>query len=248
MNFFFYGIPSILPTLGELVGAGTSSSAAFIILCLFGCIFPPYLLGSVNPAILISTKRYHKDIRTCGSGNAGSTNMLRSFGKVAAAATFLLDLAKAGISVVLGAFLFGFLGAAVAGFFAVFGHMFPIYYRFKGGKGVACLAMVVLLESPVTFLILLAFFVLMVLASRMVSFGSIFSALLYPLILRAMISVGKSDDAPSVALTYVAPAILSAAFVVFMHRENIKRILAGTESKLNFSKKEKKKKEEENHD
>ena len=242
MNFFFYGIPSILPTLGGLLDKSVSSSPVFIVCCILGCVFLPYLLGSVNPAILISTGIYHKDIRTCGSGNAGSTNMLRTFGKGAAAATFLCDLAKAGISVLLGAFLFGFQGAALAGFFVMFGHIFPIYYRFKGGKGVACLAMVVLLESPITLLILLAFFVLIVFASRMVSFGSVFSVILYPMILRAF-----APEAP----LYVAMAILSAIFVVFMHRENIKRIMAGKESKLSFSKKDKEAKEEkkeENHD
>lgn len=235
MNFFFYGIPSFLPVLGELVGESVSSSALFVILCLFGCIFIPYFLGSINPAILISTKVYKKDIRTCGSGNAGSTNMLRTFGKGAAIATFALDLSKAAISVFLGAFLFGFRGAALAGFFVIFGHMFPVYYRFKGGKGVACLAMVVLLESPITFLALFAFFCLMVFASRMVSFGSIFSAFLYPLILRAF----ANKD------LYVAMAVLSAVFVIFMHRSNIKRIMSGTESKLEFGKKKKEPSEKE---
>ncbi|MBQ7173309.1 MAG: glycerol-3-phosphate 1-O-acyltransferase PlsY [Clostridia bacterium] len=239
MNFFFYGIPAVLPTLGELIDERVSSSVAFVIACVLGCVFLPYLLGSINPAILISTKIYHKDIRTFGSGNAGSTNMLRTFGKGPAAATFLLDLAKAGISVLLGAFLFGFQGAALAGFFVMFGHMFPLYYRFKGGKGVACLAMVVLLESPVTLLILLAFFILMVFASRMVSFGSVFSAILYPLILRAF-----TKDIP----LYVAMAILSAIFVVFMHRANIKRIMQGKESKLSFSKKDKEEKKKEETD
>ena len=242
MNFFFYGIPSFLPTLGELLDPALSSSTVFIVLCIVGSIILPYLLGSINPAVLISKGIYHKDIRTCGSGNAGSTNMLRTFGKGPAIATFLLDLSKAGISVVLGAFLFGFMGAAIAGFFVMFGHMFPVFAHFKGGKGVACLAMVVLLESPVTLLILLAFFILMVFASRMVSFGSVFSAFLYPLILRAF--------APKAPL-YVAMAILSAIFVIFMHRANIKRIMQGKESKLSFSKKDKEKKEEqkeESHD
>ena len=227
MNLFFYGIPAVLPVLGELVNETISSSAVFVILSIFGCIFIPYLLGSINPAILISTKIYHKDIRTCGSGNAGSTNMLRTFGKGAAAATLCLDLSKAAVSVILGAFLFGFRGAALSGFFVIFGHMFPVYYRFKGGKGVACLAMVVLLESPITLLVLLAFFMIMVYASRMVSFGSVFSAFLYPLILRAFANKEL----------YVAMAILSAIFVIFMHRSNIKRIMNGTESKLSFGKK-----------
>ena len=192
------------------------------------CIAIPYLLGSINPAVLISKTVYHDDIRRHGSGNAGSTNMLRTYGKGAAAATFGLDLGKAAIAFFFGMFTWGYAGAALAGFFVIFGHMFPVFAKFKGGKGVACLAMVVLLSSPLTFVILLAIFLIVAIGTRFISFASIVSAILYPLILKAF-----AGHRP----LYVAMAILSACFVVFMHRSNIQRLMNGTESKISFSKK-----------
>lgn len=191
------------------------------------CIVIPYLLGSINPAVLISKLVYRDDIRRHGSGNAGSTNMLRTFGKGAAAATFSLDLGKAAISFFSGMLIWGYAGAALAGFFVIFGHMFPVFAKFKGGKGVACLAMIALLSSPITFLILLAIFLIVAIGTRFISFASIVSAILYPLILKAF-----AGHRP----LYVAMAILSACFVVFMHRANIQRLMNGTESKISFSK------------
>lgn len=200
------------------------------------CIAIPYLLGSINPAVLISKIFFHEDIRNFGSGNAGTTNMLRTYGKGAAAATFLLDLGKAAISFFLGLLIWSYPGAAIAGFFVIFGHMFPIFARFKGGKGVACLAMIALLSSPLTFAVLLIMYVIIVVGTRFISLASVMCAMLYPLILNAF-----AGDRP----LYVAMAILSACFVVFMHRANIRRLLDGKESKVNFSKTSKKKVDEE---
>lgn len=199
------------------------------------CIVIPYLLGSINPAVLISKIFYHEDIRNFGSGNAGTTNMLRTYGKKAAIATFLLDLSKAAIAFGIGMLIWSYPGAAIAGFFVVFGHMFPIFAHFKGGKGVACLAMVALCSSPLTFIFLLLIFVIIAVGTRFISLASIMSAIFYPLILNAF-----AGDKPM----YVAMAIFSACFVVFMHRENIKRLLAGKESKVSFKKTAKKKKDE----
>lgn len=212
-----------------LYGMGIPLAAVFTVTMLLSAILP-YLLGSINPAILISRTVYHQDIRNFGSGNAGSTNMLRTYGKKAAAATFGLDLGKAAVAVVLGQLLCGVDGCAVASFFVIFGHMFPIFEKFKGGKGVACLAMIILLISPLTFLILLGVFAVMVIGSRMVSFASIFSAFLYPLILRAFLPVEAK------ASLLVAAATISATFVIARHWSNMKRIAAGKESKLDFSK------------
>lgn len=209
--------------LSETQRAWTMFAGALI------CIIVPYLLGSINPAVLISKLVFHDDIRRHGSGNAGSTNMLRTYGKGAAAATFALDLGKAALSFFIGLFVWSYAGAAIAGFFVVFGHMFPVFAKFKGGKGVACLAMIALLSSPVTFVILLAIFLVAAIGTRFVSFASIVSAILYPMILRAF-----AGHRP----LYVAMAILSACFVVFMHRANIKRLMNGTESKISFSKKD----------
>ncbi len=193
------------------------------------CAIVPYLLGSINPAILISKLFYHQDIRSQGSGNAGTTNMLRTYGKGAALATLLIDLGKACVAVLFGRIIYGVDGSAIAGFFVILGHMFPLYHRFKGGKGVACLAMVVLTISPLSFLILLGIFIVIVAGTRFVSLASVMCAMLYPLILQAFSNNGLN----------VAMAVLSALMVVYMHRSNIKRLWNGNESKISFSKKKK---------
>jgi glycerol-3-phosphate acyltransferase PlsY len=185
----------------------------------------PYLIGSINPAVIISKRVYKSDIRTHGSENAGTTNMLRTFGKKAAVATFLLDMFKAAFAVILGKLLLGVDGGALAGFFVAFGHMFPIFHQLRGGKGVACVAMVMLVISPWTFIFSLLCFLVIVIGTRFVSLASVMCALLYPLFLRAFANEGLN----------VAMAVLGACFVVFMHRENLKRLVEGKESKLDFS-------------
>ena len=211
----------------------TGTASALVHLCgALICIIVPYLLGSINPAILISKTVYHEDIRDFGSGNAGTTNMLRTYGKKAAIATFALDLAKAAVAVILGKLIWESDGGALAGFFVMFGHMFPLYYRFRGGKGVACLSMVVLTLSPISFLILLGVFLIIAVGTRYISLASVMCAMLYPLILRAFANDGLN----------VAMAVMSTVFVVYMHRENLKRLWEGKESKVDFSKITKKKK------
>ncbi len=193
------------------------------------CMILPYLIGSINPAIIISKLVFRDDIRKHGSGNAGSTNMLRTFGKGAAIATFVLDIGKAALAFWLGMLIWRQNGAALAGFFVVFGHMFPVFYHFKGGKGVACLAMIALCQSPITFLILFLIFLIIAIGTKYISLASIMSAIFYPIILRAFIHGFDK--------VYIWMAVFGACFVVFMHRENIKRLLAGTESKVSFKKK-----------
>jgi glycerol-3-phosphate acyltransferase PlsY len=189
--------------VGKLIekNGWTPSETGYAIAVVCGmllCAVIPYLLGSINPAILISKVFYRQDIRNFGSGNAGTTNMLRTYGKGAALATFLIDLGKACVAVLLGRLIYGVDGSALAGFFVIIGHMFPLYYRFKGGKGVACLAMVVLTISPLTFVILLGIFVVIVAGTKFVSLGSVMCALLYPLILQAseIVSLRCSASTP----------------------------------------------------
>ena len=191
------------------------------------CIVIPYLLGSINPAILISNTVYRDDIRTHGSGNAGTTNMLRTFGAKAAVATMLLDFGKAIVATLLGRLLLGEVGQAIGGFFVGFGHMFPIYYRFRGGKGVACYAMVALVINPWVFLGILGTFVVVLIGTRFVSLASVMAALMYPLFMNAF----ASDKAGSVAM-----GVFAACFVIFMHRANLRRIWSNEESKIDFSK------------
>jgi glycerol-3-phosphate acyltransferase PlsY len=192
------------------------------------CVAIGYLLGSLNSAIIISRLFLHRDIRAHGSKNAGATNMLRTYGTRYAVMTLALDMLKAAVATTLGFFVCHFIGAPIAGFFCVFGHMFPLYYRFKGGKGVACTAIVALMIDPWTFLAMFFCFFVIVLMTRYVSLASIMCAFLYPLLTRAFVPLMGTAQ---------LMAILTTCFVVFMHRENIKRLYNGKESKINLSRK-----------
>ena len=191
-----------------------------MILCYLLSMIVPYLLGSINTAILVSKHKYGDDIRNHGSGNAGLTNVLRTYGKKAALITLAGDTLKAVVSVAFGYLFMGYQTAYIAALFCMLGHMFPCYYRFKGGKGV--------LVSAASLLILVA-------GTKFVSLGSIMAALLMPLILNRI-----ANMTGNVAVALGLPAIISiimAVLVVFMHRKNIKRLLNGTENKISFKKK-----------
>ena len=189
------------------------------------CMLLPYVLGSINPAILISRRMSGEDIRAWGNGDAGTDNMLRVYGKGAALATFACDFCKGAAAVWFGRILWGINGGAIAGFFVLFGHMFPLFHRFKGGKGIVCLAAVSFTLSPIAFAFLAVIFLVGTLGTRMVSFGSVMTALLYPLILNAFANRGLN----------VAMAVITAVFVAFMHRENLKRMRDGQEEKLDLA-------------
>ena len=196
----------------------------------------PYVLGSLNFAIIISKLFFHDDIRNYGSGNAGMTNMLRTYGKLPAAATLICDMLKGAVSVWFGMLIFADIGAAIAGLFVVLGHMFPCFYKFKGGKGVATTAMVILVTNPIVFAILLFCFSVIVIGTKYVSLGSVMCMLIYPFLLAHFGNTGFN----------VISALIVAALVIFMHRSNIKRLREGTESKISL--KSKKKKLDENDD
>ena len=203
-----------------------------------------YLLGSINSAVLISRTLYKDDIRNHGSGNGGMTNMLRTFGLKAAGLTLLGDMLKTVLAITVAGVLLGFnYGGGIsyndgycyiAGLFAVMGHVFPIYYGFKGGKGVLVTATMALMLTPVPFLILLAIFALVVWLSRYVSLGSVCGAVLYPVVVTSYI---KLFGAPVPGLISLCTIII-AIFVVWCHRENLVRISNRTERKLSFKKKD----------
>ena len=195
---------------------------------LFLCALAGYLLGSVNCSIILSRLRYRDDIRRHGSGNAGMTNTLRTYGKLPAVLVLLGDGAKGVLAAWLGGLLAGTAGAYLAGLFAVVGHMFPLFFRFKGGKGVATAAGVILGSCQPVLLFLLLVFLLVVGGSRYVSLGSVTVAALYPL---AMLWYTRALG-PEVLC-----ALLMAALVIWAHRSNIKRLLSGTENKLGQKKK-----------
>lgn len=189
-----------------------------------------YLLGSMSFGILIprflGTSR---DIRQEGSGNAGATNVLRTQGKLQGALVLLADLLKGVLAAGIGLSLAGISGGGVAGIFAMLGHCFPVFFGFKGGKGVATGAGVVLILLPEALLIMIAAFLLAVAVSKMVSLGSIAGAVTL-LVCMAFIH----PPAPVILF-----GVCAVALVLWKHKSNIKRILAGTENKLG-KKKEKK--------
>jgi glycerol-3-phosphate acyltransferase PlsY len=218
--------------------AAAISPELSLILCVILSIVVPYLLGSLNFGIILSKIFFHEDIRNYGSGNAGATNMLRTYGKGFAALTLVCDMLKGALAVLFGALMLNPMalapidGIALASLFVILGHCFPCFYRFKGGKGVATFAMVILITRPLVFLILLFTFIVIVAGTKFISLGSMLCALLFPVFSHSLYT---GIDTGWFNLTAVAIALL----VVFMHRENIKRLLAGKESKLSFSKKEK---------
>ena len=209
-------------------GVQYSTPFVYIIPALILILLVAYLLGSINFAMFISKKKYKDDIREHGSGNAGMTNMMRTYGKKAAGLTLAGDAVKTLIAVLIGYFIMGNDGAYVAGLGAIIGHTWPLYYNFKGGKGVVTTITTILCTSPHVGLILLGIFVAIVAMTKFISLGSIMGALLYPLILNAF-----SDY-------FTLPQLIvcfSVVFlVVFNHRSNIKRLMEGTENKFSFKK------------
>ncbi len=203
----------------------------------------PYLLGSVNSAILISKLVYQEDIRNHGSKNAGLTNMHRTFGLKAAGLTLLGDMLKTILSILVAFFLFGFSYskafctnpfAFVAGAAAVLGHVFPVYYGFKGGKGVLVTSTMALMLTPPIFGVLLLIFIGMVAMTKYISLGSVTVALLYPVCLSFY---SLTFFLKPLSFSVASVSILLAVFIVWLHRENLKRIGNRTERKFSFKKK-----------
>ena len=198
-----------------------------------------YLLGSVSFSVIISKKMAGFDVRDKGSGNAGATNMLRSVGAKAAALTLLGDVLK-GVVAILVAIIVGKIASdsdkallvQTAGILVVVGHTFPIFFGFKGGKGVATALGVVLMTNWQIGLICLVFALVLMAVSRIVAMGSVGTAILFP-VLVLFIHTNYTVTEGSGYLIY---SIILALLVIFNHRSNIQRILTGTENKLSFKK------------
>lgn len=192
-----------------------------------------YLLGSLNFALILSGKMYKDDIRKHGSKNAGTTNMMRTYGNKAAGLTILGDMLKAIVSVVIGAFLMGLMyGGYAAALGCVLGHVFPVYYGFKGGKGVATAAAAILILNPFAFLIIIAVFLICVILTRYISLGSVLGAAIFPLITFYSYA-GKWYFGSGFA--FIA-AFLIAILVIVKHHENLSRLAHGKENKFSFKK------------
>lgn len=208
-----------------------------------------YLLGSLNFGVILSNHVKKDDVRNHGSGNAGTTNMLRNYGKGIALMTIIGDMLKVFIAIAV-AFLIvrytpALLGStgeislqsldanmfikSLAGFFCVLGHIFPCYFRFKGGKGVATAGGMVFAIDWRIALILLAVFIIIVAVTKYVSLGSIIMAILYPVFIYFFHR--------SIVLTVIAAVF--TVVVIAAHKENIKKLIQHTESKIDFKSKKK---------
>lgn len=193
-----------------------------------------YLLGSFNTAIIISKLFLHEDIREKGSGNAGGTNMLRNYGKKMAIITLLFDFLKGFIAVNIGSRLFGasesiesMYGALIAGIFCIMGHVFPLYFGFKGGKGVMTTFSIVAVIDWRISLVCVVMFVVIVAFTRFVSLGSIIAGITFSI---AMLLVYRNFG------LFALSAVISI-WLVYSHRTNIVRLRNGTENKISLSKK-----------
>jgi glycerol-3-phosphate acyltransferase PlsY len=199
-----------------------------------------YLLGSINSAIIVSRALYKEDIRTHGSGNAGLTNILRTYGAKAAALTLIGDMLKGVLAIIFTSLFFGLSYSKgistspycyLSGAFAVLGHVFPVFYGFKGGKGVLVTATMALVLCPLHFFVLLTVFAVIVVFSRYVSLGSIVVAALFPITVCLYIPLVLGIKLP---IIIAAATFFLGGFVIWCHRSNIKRLLAGNEKKISI--------------
>lgn len=186
-----------------------------------------YLLGSISTGVVLSRLFAKTDIRSQGSGNAGTTNMLRVLGRKMALLTFIGDMLKVIIAVFIGKWLIGGeLGGLLGVVGAVLGHYYPLYFGFKGGKGIATSFGSLLFVFPVQALLAFAVFLILVAVTHYVSVGSIAAAITLPL----LIVITRFQEPTLWIIT-----VCIGASVVWRHRANIKRLMNHTENKLDFS-------------
>lgn len=209
------------------------------VLCGAACAAAAYLLGSLSFSIIVTRLLYHKDIRTFGSGNAGMTNVLRTFGKGAAALTIVGDIGKGILAVLLAKWAFGaftaadpIYGAYIAAFCAVLGHVYPVYFGFKGGKAVSVATGTIIAIKPVLILPLLAVFFIVFLCSK----WFLWQASAARRRIRRYISALHFVAGRDVVLTTCCAAVIGG-LVIWLHRSNIQRIKNGTEYKFGRKKK-----------
>lgn len=206
------------------------------------CIVIGYCLGMFQTGYIYG-KLHNVDIRQHGSGNAGATNTLRTLGLKAGLVTFIGDLGKAMLSMLIAWLLFreAYSGGVMllemyAGFGAVLGHNFPAYLKFKGGKGIACTAGFILAFYPPMAVLCLLLFIVVVAVTRYVSLGSILVMVCFFAQLVAFGELGYLKiDADLMVETYLIGALF-AVMGIWRHKENIKRLLSGTENKFSFNK------------
>ena len=186
-----------------------------------------YLIGSISPALIISNVVARKDIRNYGSGNAGTTNMVRTFGWQLGLATFLLDILKGIICVVGGRYFMGDMGMLLASILVVIGHNWPVYYGFRGGKGIATTMGVLFIVTPDITGCVFVVAMIIIFTTKYVSLASILCT--------ALIAICSFIFSKGIYVNIIT--VVLAALALYGHRANIKRLLNGTENKLSFKKK-----------
>ena len=188
-----------------------------------------YLLGSINTSIIVSKFMIGDDIRNHGSGNAGATNTLRTVGKKGAIFVVLGDVLKAVVAVLIAKLISNSPDAVyIAGLGAVLGHNFPLYFGFKGGKGIIVSAVIILFADPLLGLITMVAAISIMAVSRYVSLGSVLGAVLF-VILALVFNTSDTE--------FIIFAATLALLAIYMHRSNISRLIAGKENKLSFGSK-----------
>lgn len=182
-----------------------------------------YLLGSISVSIVLSRRRLGGDVRNFGSGNAGATNVARVYGMKAGLITLLGDMAKTGASGLIGWLLKGEAGLALACAFCLIGHCWPLYFSFRGGKGVSVSACIALLLDWRMFIICVSVFAAVVLLTKYVSLSSMIASLTFPPVYWLL----NRSLGPGFVLCCLVPVI-----VIFLHRGNIARLVKGQEPKF----------------
>lgn len=182
-----------------------------------------YLIGSINSSILVGKLWHNVDIRQHGSGNAGATNTLRTLGKSAALVVLIGDILKGVISIIIARMLGGDLTVFMAGFACVLGHNFPIYFGFKGGKGILTSTAIIFMIDWKIGLLLLIIGIIIIAVSRYVSLGSVIGSALYPFI---VLILHREQ------VSHIIFAFCIGILAIYRHRANIQRLLQGKESKL----------------
>lgn len=187
-----------------------------------------YLLGSINTSIIVGRIKSGEDIRQFGSGNAGATNTLRTFGKTAAVLVVVGDVLKAVISILVAKLISGEdIAVYIASIGVIFGHNFPVFFEFKGGKGIVVSATASLFADWRVGLVIIIIALLIMIITKYVSLGSIIGACL--IVVFGLVFRG-------IDVEFLVFSIIVGGLAIIMHRKNIVRLIKGTENKLNFSK------------
>ena len=186
-----------------------------------------YFLGNFSTGIVIGKVFGNIDIRKTGSGNAGTTNIMRTLGWLPSVLTLVGDTLKAFIAVKLGRLVGAEVGGYIAGIAVLLGHNWPVLYGFKGGKGMACSLGIIFASEPWLALALLALQIIVVAATRYMSVASICTSIAYPV---AVILLHPENTG------YIIFAVLMGLLALFCHRANIERLIKHTENRLDFSK------------